>query len=328
MEKMKCLIFNTEKDYVRTKNFIKYTGGLFEHEFYETKTKIPFLSQLNKFIKLSKLKKNNWVYVPNLDPILVLMCRILNIRAISDILEPHPEMHKGVSRAFFSILERIAVKNSAIVLAVTREETENLKNKYKTNNLLTIRNFPDIGDFKPTRTKFKDFSIVYFGVCMPSRDLTNATKAIDNLQKEHKIKFHIIGDKKLLSQTFCKYKYHGWLDHEKSSDIIGKCYVGISPYENNGHCNLTLQNKAFQYAACNTIPLSTNLGPLQKYKEAVLTTDNSVKGWQKEIEKLYSLWEKRKLKFNQREIILKNNWAAENEWKKLGLFLIKRECKI
>jgi hypothetical protein len=318
----RCLIFNTDKDYVRTKNFIKYTDNIFNHKIMAEKSRI--LKILNVF----RIRKRGWVYIPNFDPILLFFCNLFGVKSISDIMEPFPEAYSGIKGKFNGILERFAVKNSCLALTVTGEETENLMRKYKTNNLLTIRNFPDIDDFKPSKTKFKDFSIVYFGVCMPSRDLTNATKAINELQKNYKIDFHIIGDKKLISQTFCKYNYHGWLEHDKSSKIMGKCHTGISPYEYNKHCNLTLQNKAFQYAACNVIPLSTNLKPLQKYKAAIKTTENSIEEWEKAIEKLYYLWKKNKLKFNQRKIILKNKWIAENEWKKLGVFLEKKFCKI
>jgi len=315
----KCLIFNTEKDYVRTKNFIRFTGGIFSHKIVTDRSRIL------KILNIFRIRKNGWAYITNFDPIVLLVCRLFGVKTISDILEPFPEMSDSLfQRIFQSILERVAVKNSSLVLAVTEEEAKNLKRKYNPGNILTIRNFPDINEFKPSKSKFKNFSIVYFGVCMPSRDLTNATKAISNLQKEHKINFNIIGDKKLASQTFCKCKYHGWLNHEKSSGIIGKSHIGIAPYENNAHCNLTLQNKAFQYAACNTIPLSTNLKPLQKYKEIIRTTENSVKGWQKEIENLYVLWGRNKLKFNQRKILISNDWTAEDEWEKLDSFLKKR----
>ena len=315
----KCLIFNTKKDYVRTKNFIRFTDSIFNHKIVTEKSRIL------KILEVFRIRKDGWAYIPNFDPLLIFFCRLFGVKAIADILEPFPEMQdSSANRLFQNLFERIAVKNSSLVLTVTEEETDNLKQKYKTNNLLTIRNFPDINDFKPTKTKFKDFSIVYFGVCMPSRNLTNATKAIARLQERYKIDFQVIGDKNLLSQVFCKYKYHGWLNHEKSSKIIGKCHIGIAPYENNIHCNLTLQNKAFQYAACNTIPLSTDLRPLHKYNLIIKTADNSIEGWQKEIGRLYDLWEQNRLKFNQRKIILRNKWIAEDEWKKLEIFLKKR----
>jgi len=307
----KCLIFNTEKDYVRTKNFIRFTDDIFNHKIVAGK------SGILKILNVFRIRKKGWAYIPNFDPLLIFFCRLFGVKTISDILEPFPEMSSFYQKIFQRILERIAVKNSSLVLAVTEEETENLKRKYSANNIVTVRNFPDLDDFKPAKIKFKEFSIVYFGVCMPSRDLTNATKAIANLQKEHKLDFHVIGNKNLLSQTFCEYKYHGWLNHEKSANIIGKCHVGIAPYENNLHCNLTLQNKSFQYAACNTLPLSTNLKPLQKYKDIIRTTGNSIEEWQKKIEKVYYLWKKKKIKFNQRNTLIKNKWTAEDEWKNL-----------
>jgi len=313
----KCLIFNTDKDYVRTKNFIKYTKEIFEHKVINSK------SRAGKIISLFK-SRGCWAYVPNLDPILAVMSKIARVNLISDILEPYPEMQAGIlKRAFYSLLERISIKNSHLTIAVTKEEEENLGEKYNIKNIMTVRNFPDLDDFKPCKGKFSNFSIVYFGLYALSRDLTNATKAIKELQKKYAIDFHVIGDEKLLGQTLCRYKYHGWLNHEKSSEIIGRCHLGISPYENNEHCNLTLQNKAFQYAACNVVPLSTDLKPLKKYKKIVKLADNTAEGWKKNIEKAYFSWLRGRTRFNQREELIQRKWNAENEWQKLKHFICK-----
>ena|GEM_PF-5257939 len=314
----KCLIFNTEKDYVRTKNFVKYTKDLFEHEFVSPKSRLH---------KILSLKRNCWAYMPNFDPILLRMCNLLNVKVISDILEPHPEMHSSfILKKFYGLLEKDSVKRSNIVLTVAEEETANLKKKYNAKNIFTIRNFPELFDFKPSKRKFRRFIIIYFGVYAPSRNLKNVTKAIAKLQKEHEIDFLVIGDKRLLSQVHCNHRYFGWLNHNKASNLIGKSHIGICPYENSLHCNLTLQNKAFQYAACNTFPLSTSLKPLRNYKKLIgLVKDNSIENWYGEIKTVYFSWKNKKLKFNQREILIENKWVAKDEWSKLNEIIGKRK---
>ena len=66
----KCLIFNTERDYVRTKNFIRFTDNLFNHKIVADKSKIL------KILKVFRIRKKGWAYIPNFDPLLIFFCRL------------------------------------------------------------------------------------------------------------------------------------------------------------------------------------------------------------------------------------------------------------
>lgn len=343
-----CLVLKMDKNYVRTNNFVKFTVDLFDHTFMEDCLQATFsqvihllnrdiigLKQLLKIYNFYKLKNEGmlkeFVYI-GFDPIVVKLCNMNNIKIIADILEPFPEAFSAnlLHRLYLNYMEKYITKNSDIVLTVTEEETENLKNKYKLDNVYTIRNFPDMGVFKKTNNKYSEFSIVYFGIFGQYRDLGPVTKAISNLQKENTdVHFHIIGHKELLSQVHCDCIYHGWLNNENAVEIISRCHVGIAPYESALHTNLTLQNKSFQYAACNVIPISTDLKPLHKYRGLIeLVQNNDTYEWYKKIVKYYEMWKNENLIFNQRDILIKNNWTANAEWKKLYIILKDRLSKV
>ena len=350
-----CLVLNMDKEYVRTSNFVKFTADFFDHTFMEDclqalegektfRHRMRYLPNKNiigrqilKLYDFYRLKKEDmlveFAYIANLDPVLVKLCNINNIKIISDIMEPFPEAYSvnRIHHLYLRNIEKYVTKNSDIVLAVTEEETENLKNRYKLDNIYTIRNFPDRDVFKPTNNKkFDEFSVVYFGIFAQSRDLGLVTKAISKLQKEnYNIRFHIIGPKELLSQVHCDHIYHGWLNNETAAKIISRCHVGVAIYMNTLHGNLTLQNKSFQYAACNVIPISTELKPLYKYRDLIeLVLDNDVHEWYKKIIKHYTMWKNENLVFNQREILIRNNWVAQVEWEKLRVVLCNQLTKV
>ena len=317
----KCTIFGSNPEYVRTANFLKYTKSVFKHvcptPFGE---RIFGLRQLNKIRKIRTLARKNllgeYVYIQGLDPILLSMCRRYGIKVITDVLEPFPEA-EGYRRSFYlSMIEKYVVSNSDLVLTVCDEEKYNLVRKYGHKNIVTVKNFADIDVYKPTRSKFNDFSIVYFGSFRPSRSLEYVTLAIAQLQKEFNIEFHVIGPEELSSQIKCSIVYHGYLDRRSAAKIIGRCQVGIAPYVNNLHCNLTLQNKSFEYAACNTLPISTKLEPLKKYSKLIDLVQNTEESWYRKLLDSYWSWNSEKMRFNQREVLIKNKWTAKDEWDK------------
>ncbi|EKQ54490.1 MAG: hypothetical protein B655_0744 [Methanobacterium sp. Maddingley MBC34] len=337
-----CTILNLDPDYVRTRNFINNTSSFLDHEIGEdllyTQRKpnwffvggtFPF-NQIKKAYEVHKLNQlkvlGDYVYL-GFDPITLRSIKFINGKSkiISDLLEPYPEAYgtNPIYKAYFSKVERFIVKNSQIVLSVTEEETQNLEKKYGMGNIHTIRNFPDTDVFKSSPGKFENFSIVYFGISCPSRDLHPVEEAIALLQKNYtSIDYHIIGPPELDKKSGINCIYHGWLDDEEAANIIGQCHLGIAPYNQNLHTQLTLQNKSFQYAACDVLPLSTHLKPLNKYQELIkLVEANSSDYWYVELEKLYNSWQKGKLQFKQREILIKNGWTAQDEWKKLKFLL-------
>jgi hypothetical protein len=268
-----------------------------------------------------------------LDVTEIAVARALGFEIILDVIEPfslaareYPLRIYGARPWFLWLMkELICYRLSNFIIVVCPEYAPWVRARSRTDPIV-VENFPDVNVFKLAKSRFEDFSVVYFGGSSPSRSLAAVGLASQTLKNELGMRFHLIGPPNLArSLEFVDY-YHGYLSDEEAASIIGMCHVGVAPYLQNAHTRFTLPNKYFQYAACGVLPVGPQTVPLSRFSEiCVLIRSNDSSEWSAALRRAYEEWRRNPVKLAQlRGTLIEKGWTSSDVWEACIERIVKR----
>lgn len=224
----------------------------------------------------------------------LVLKKVLGARVVLDMAEVYPEMyassakfskksflekllkHPGVAESY----ERSVLPKLDHTLVMIEESRDRLLKKGLPANKVTIvSNTPPADKFNNLKHQHSGTSLhlVYVGFLTELRGLDLLINAISHYIKRgnpaNTIKVDIVGkgaSKAKLQELVTNLgvaesvTIHGWLSHERVSELMSAANVGALTYRVCGHWNHTIPNKIFDYMLAGLPVLTTEVIPIRR----------------------------------------------------------------
>lgn len=301
-------------------------------------------SRLHRMTKIAwiaykiALKQNADVYVIHDPEFLVFapkLKRKTKSKVVYDVYEDFPKQilsktwipkiaRKPVS-VVFNLIEKRCSKKLDYVVAVT----EDIKDNFKNQKVLVVKNYPIIKNFKSTKkTKLNKDSIrlIYAGNLEKERGIKEIVQCLGSINPKYRAKLVLLGsfsdsryEKEVKSlKEWGKVEFEGLVDFEKVSEHLSKADIGLVCLHPLRRYLTSLPTKMFEYMAAGLPVVASDFpfwrGILKENECGVCVNPLSPKEIASAVEYLIEHPEKAaEMGANGRRAVLeKYNWEAES----------------
>jgi len=227
-----------------------------------------------------------------LAPLAVQIGRRAGIPVVIDMAENHPAMWRNVvlndpwrlpslvlkNPRVAAWMEGYAVRRADGVFVVVEEMRERLvRLGVAPGRIAVVSNTPRLRDIRRgagSAPAAGPLSLVYVGCVTLNRGLQTVIKAMAIVQRDElPLLLHIVGDgpavpalRRLVSEYGQQERvsFHGWVDHGRLPDLLGRAHVGVVPHLRSEHTETTIPNKLFDYMASGLPVLTADPAPLAR----------------------------------------------------------------
>ena len=174
-------------------------------------------------------------------------------------------------RAYKNYLkDKIAFKNSDIILADTEEHKKYFVEKFKItpNKIKILRIGVNCKDFFIDNSiqKEEKFTVGFYGGFIPLQGVQNILNAAKLLIDEKEIVFKLIGNgfefeiakNMVLKENISNVELLGWIDYKDLSNSINKFDVCLGIFGDTPKADIVIPNKVYHYAACKKPIITKN----------------------------------------------------------------------
>lgn len=140
----------------------------------------------------------------------------------------------------------------------------------------------DVDKFTPIPREGKKFRIVYLGSLSEFRGIDDLIKAVSTVKRDLRAQIQVdlygtadedfISSIEELATEEILIKWHGYIDHEKIPQEVGRCDIAVSPLPPLDSFEVSSPAKIYEYLALGLPIIATDIGP----HRSILTDECSI----------------------------------------------------
>lgn len=221
----------------------------------------------------------------------LLVGRIFGKKVVFDMAECHPEIFRnyfkwGVRSLFMenpwvaSVVEKITIKYIDHVFVMCEESKARLiRFGMEKEKVSVAGNTTRIIPHEKPKKKSAQLRIVYVGMIGEFRGLDTVIDAMPILVQKYKLDvcFDVVGNVgAYLDVLKLKVKrmnledrviFHGWIDNKEIYSCTDNADIGVIPLWKKSHYDVTVSNKLFDYMACSTPVICSDISAMARIVE-------------------------------------------------------------